>query len=453
LLDLSFRITDRYRPFELLAPGFEQVQEPAGRVVGFRRTTDSPVAPFVAVELAVTQVSAADGLVAGLATAQGDHLLATYSPRRGVVEIEIGSGGRITKVAETAQRMTAPFGFAFVLCENQVTVVADTGNGWLPLLTERDGVAAILDLRDPETLSRYAFAFGTRTGAGETTVDSVRAGAFGYTGLRDPHLVQRPDGSAVVRDGKAYLTFTCAGMGFFQQAHWGVFTLDLTDPRRLVQVAQLYTQRDGVLLGDHAGQLVVDDDAGTTIAAVSSWGDFGFDGVHVRHTSTDADLLSGVHLLNTERLELPIAVGSWDPSFTRIDDRWHVAFVESPSQAPFSFHPALAVGPTGSGYDSGLELVGRDEQPQECEGPIIQRVEGEWYVVASNKDAQEYRIYDLSMRQLGVLDAPYVTNIPHPQIVDVPGGGHLVVTFDGTQYAEDVMGYGGHGDVVVMTAS
>jgi hypothetical protein len=48
----------------------------------------------------------------------------------------------------------------------------------------------------------------------------VRAGAFGYTGLRDPHLVQRPDGSAVVRNGKAFLTFTCAGMGFFQQAHW-----------------------------------------------------------------------------------------------------------------------------------------------------------------------------------------------------------------------------------------
>jgi hypothetical protein len=173
----------------------------------------------------------------------------------------------------------------------------------------------------------------------------------------------------------------------------------------------------------------------------------------VRHTTTHADLLRGVHLLETERLALPISVSSWDPSFTRIDGRWHVAFVESPSQDPFSFHPALAVGPPGGGYDSGLELVGRDEEPQECEGPIIQRVGGAWYVVASNKDAEEYRVYDLSMRQLGVLDAPYVTNIPHPQIVDVPGGGHLMVTFDGTQYAENVMGYGGHGDVLVMTAS
>ena len=453
MLDLSFRIAHRYRPFELLAPGFEQVRESAGTVVGFRRTDSTPVAPFVAVELAVAQVSTEDGLVAGLATADGDHVLATYSPRRGVVAIEIGLGGRVTTVAQTALRMTAPFGFAFVLCENQVTVVVDTGDGWQPVLTERDRVAAVLDLRMPKTLFRYAFAFGTRTGAGSTTVESARAGAFGYAGLRDPHLVQRPDGSAVMRNGKIYLTFTCAGMGFFQQAHWGVFTLDLADPTELVQVAQLYTARDGLLLGDHAGQLIVDDDSGTTIAGLSSWGDFAFDGVHVRHTTTHADLLRGVHVLETERLALPISVSSWDPSFTRIDGRWHVAFVESPSQTPFSFHPALAAGQPGSGYDSGLELVGRDEEPQECEGPIIQRVGGAWYVVASNKDAEEYRVYDLSMRQLGVLDAPYVTNIPHPQIVDVPGGGHLMVTFDGTQYAENVMGYGGHGDVLVMTAS
>ena len=29
-------------------------------------------------------------------------------------------------------------------------------------------------------------------------------------------------------------------------------------------------------------------------------------------------------------------------------------------------------------------------------------------------------------------------------------GSRIIVTFDGTQYAEDVMGYGGHGDVLIM---
>ena len=40
-----------------------------------------------------------------------------------------------------------------------------------------------------------------------------------------------------------------------------------------------------------------------------------------------------------------------------------------------------------------------------------------------------------------------------PQLVEVPVPGGTrwwLVTFDGTQYAEGVLGYGGHGDVLVM---
>lgn len=451
MLDLSFRITERYRPFEVLAAGFEQVSETGGdRVNGLRRSDEVPVAPFVAVEVTVDELSK-EGLVAGLATKDGDHVLAAYDPDEGTVSIEVRRHGRTTVVNESQVRLEAPFGFAFVLCENQVTAVADSGEGWQPLVTERDGVSALVDFRDPETLSAYAFAYGTRTEPGEVTLRTVRAGAFGYTGLRDPHLVQRPDGSALVRDGKAYLTFTCAGMGFFQQAHWGVFTLDLSDLTSLQQVAQLYTRRDGLLLGDHAGQLIVGA-GGQTIAGVSSWGDFAFDGVHVRHASTDADLTRGVHLLETQPFALPTQVSSWDPSFTQIDDRWYVAFVESPSQDPFTFHPALAVGEPGQPYDAGLTLVGADDTMREGEGPIIQQLDGAWYVLASNKDAGVYPVYDLEMKHLGSLEAPYVTNIPHPQVVNLPGGGQLMVTFDGTQYGEEVLGYGGHGDLVVMTA-
>ncbi len=126
----------------------------------------------------------------------------------------------------------------------------------------------------------------------------MRAGLFGMTGLRDPHLVQHADGRPFVRDGKAYLTWTCAGSRLLPQAHWAVFTLDLADPTRLEQVAQLYSRRDGLLLGDHAGQLVRDGDR--WLVATSSWGDFDGTGVHVRHLATSDDLLSGVHLLETE---------------------------------------------------------------------------------------------------------------------------------------------------------
>jgi hypothetical protein len=229
-----------------------------------------------------------------------------------------------------------------------------------------------------------------------------------------------------------------------------VWTLDLADPTRLEQVATLFFARDGVVLGDHAGQIV--HDRGRFILAMSSWGDFDFDGVHVRHVATTANVLSGVHVLATERLALPTAVSAWDPALTRIGGRWHVAFVESPAQQPaFVFHPALAAGPRGADYANDLALLGADTSVDQTEGTILQRFGSTWYVLASDGDARQYKVYDLRMRLLGTMNAPYGTNIPHPMAVPVRDGWWLL-TFDGTQYAEPVLGYGGHGDFIVMQA-
>jgi hypothetical protein len=455
IFDLSFEITARFRPFHLIAPAFVQAeQESVGATAEVNRSAATPQAPFAAVEVEV--LDAGDGVVlAGLATGSGDHVAATYDASRRRVAISVRRAGRTVLLRRKKLELAGRFRFGFALCENQVTVLVDTGDGWQPLLTERKQVAAILDLRDPAVLAEHTYAWGSGS-AGTAGADpalrlgTVRAGLFGMTGLRDPHLVQHSDGRPYVRDGKAFLTFTCAGLGFFQQAHWGVFSLDLADPTRLDQVAQLYTARDGLLLGDHAGQLVRDDDSGSWIVATSSWGDFAPDRVHVRHTSTRADLLSGVHLLETERTPLPTAVGSWDPALTRIDGRWHVAFVQSPSQDPFDFHPALARGPRGAGWTEGLELVGAARTLHQCEGPILATVGGQRWLLASDRENRLYPVFDLEMRRVGRLDAPYPTNIPHPQLVPLPEGGHLLVTFDGTPYARKVMGYGGHGDVVVM---
>jgi len=414
--DLTFRIRHQYRPFDLIAPGF------AGG--------DRPVAPFCAVTLRASGAVAA-GLV-GPGTAVRGRFAA------GVASIEVTVGGVTTVVASGAATLPAEFGFAVVVNENAVTVLADTGSGWQPLLTERDGVRALIDLRDPAVLRRLRYGH-------EGSASRVRSGYYGYAGVRDPHVVQYADGRPYVRDGKLYLTLTCAGLGFFQQAHWGVFTLDLRDPTRLEQVAQLYFARDGLVLGDHAGQIVVDGDS--YLLAMSSWGDFDFAGVHIRYVRTSRDVLHGVHVLPTSRLPLPTTVSSWDPAMTRIDGQWHVAFVESPAQSPaFVFHPALARGRSLT----GLSLVGADLTVDQTEGTIIQRLGREWYVLASDGDARVYKVYDLRMRLQGTLDAPYGTNIPHPMVVPVHGK-HWLLTFDGTQYAEPVLGYGGHGDFIVMT--
>ena len=449
IFDLSFAVESRYRPFALI--GTETGATDAPEPGGVRTAEESPVAPFCAVEADVA--GSAGTVVLGLADEDADHVLGWYDAGRGRVGIDVRVGGRTHTVGRRKVDLPLDVKLAVAVCENQVTVLADTGEGWRPLLTERDKVRALIDMREPATLARLRYAYGSSgdgDGDGDLRPTAVRWGLFGMTGLRDQHLVQHSDGTPYVEDGKAYFTATCAGLGFFQQAHWAVFALDLDRPERLEHVAQLFFRRDGLLLGDHAGQIVRDDDTGRWIVATSSWGDFDFTGVHVRHLVTTDDLLHGVHVLETEPTRLPTEHSSWDPGLTRIDGRWHVGFVESPSQQPFDFHPVLAVAPPGAAWDEKLELVGAGQGFQECEGPILARVAGEWWFLASDGVRQEYPVFDLSMRRVGSLDAPYETNIPHPQLVPLDDGGHLLVTFDGTQFHEDVMGYGGHGDVLIM---
>ncbi len=458
VLGLHFEPLAQFRPFAIVAPGFGRVDEPAaGTVAGLHRSGVTPVAPFAAVEAEVTGLPdrCAVGLAGDATDPAADHLLAVYDAGRHQLELQVRCAGGTHTVASRTARLSAPFRLAFVLCENQVSVLADGGDGqWEVLLTERAGVARLIDLRDPATLARLSYAWGAPADAGTAQLGRVRAGPFGSTGLRDLHLVQDDNGRPYIRDGHAYLTATCAGMGFFHAAHWGVFTLDLTDPTSLRQVAQLYSRRDARVLGDHAGQLVVDEGSGRCLVGVSAWGDFGSPSsrVHVRQTTTALDVLAGVHVLDTEPMALPTDVGAWDPAITRIDDRWHVAFVESPSQGdPFDFHPALAAGPKGGEPFTDLELIGADTDLEHCEGPILQRVGDEWSVLASDGRHRCYLAYDLAMqRREGTLDAPYGSNIPHPQLVPLPDGGWWLVTFDGTQFAEPQLGYGGHGDVVVM---
>ncbi|MCS7479448.1 hypothetical protein ACFFQW_39855 [Umezawaea endophytica] len=449
--DLHFEVTHKFRPFDLVAPRFTQYDSAIGTLDTLVTTGVRPKAPFGSVLVEVLGVDGPGAVVAGLAGG-GTSVLGTVDPSAGRATIEVTTNGTTTVVKTAEVRVAGAFRLALVVNENAVTVLVDTtgtGTAWQPVLTERDRVRALLDLRVPAVLGKLDYAYGGR-GSGSVRLGRVRAGYFGQAGVRDPHVVQHADGRPFIRDGKLYLTMTNAGLGFFQQAHWAVWTLDLADPTRLEQVAVLFFARDGVVVGDHAGQIVYDDRTRRFILLMSSWGDFAFRGVHVRHVTTTADVLSGVHVLPTERLPLPTSVSSWDPSLTRVDGRWRLAFVESEAQQPaFVFHPALAVGPPGADYADSLGLVGADTTVDQTEGPIIQRVGSRWYVFASDGDAREYPVYDLAMRKLGTLDAPYGTNIPHPVLLPV-GRDWWLITFDGTQYAEPVLGYGGHGDLVVM---
>ncbi|MFZ5848151.1 MAG: hypothetical protein ACOYX5_12290 [Actinomycetota bacterium] len=453
-----FEVVDRTRLFEPLSPGFVAVDEQPGSADGLVRSEYSPPAPFVTVEVALG--SGPGTTVAGLAAANGDHLLGFHDPTTNEAGLELSVAGTTTVLRHRHLRHH-PKRMALVLLENRPTVLMDFGNGWRPAFIDRDRVRPRIDFRDPATLVRFTAAWGSR--GGTTDLATARAGLFGMAGMRDLHLVQHADGSPYVSDGRLFLTATCSGLGFFQQAHWGVFSLDaaaLAEGRlELEQTGHLFSHRDGLLLGDHAGQLVRGGDR--WLVAVSSWGDFTPQSrIVVRHTDSTDDLLHGAHVLETEVAPIPTSNGHYDPGMTRIDGRWYVSYVESVGHQPSDFHPGLAVGPAGATHwTEGLERVGQDASLHQTEGPILAQPSGpdtDWLMLASDGHERCYRAYDLGMKEVGRLDAPYGSNIPHPMVFDLPasfGGGRFLITFDGTPYAEKKLRYGTHGDVILMRAT
>ncbi|MDN5893921.1 MAG: hypothetical protein L0H93_07830 [Nocardioides sp.] len=291
-------------------------------------------------------------------------------------------------------------------------------------------------------------------------LDKVTSGPFGQLGLRDLHLVTHADGTPYVRDDLVFLTATHAGPGFFDTAHCGVWSFD-RESFAMEHRGDLWFQREGrdglAVYGDHATHIVRHEER--WLVATSTWGDFEKKSIGITLAETDADLLTGDHVLDSAPLSLrtdrglpqPV-VGVWDPHLTLIDGHWHVAFVAA--RRFFNFYPVLARACEPGALD-GFEVVGAATSRKATEGTIIARLEGEWRVVASDgrenrpENRAEYPVFDLAMEQVGALDAPYSSNLPWPSLIP-HGDQWLLVTFDGKPYGGPLTGYGTHGDVVVM---
>lgn len=504
-MDLQFSEVARSRPLELVAPGFVTLADrfdSAKGLRGFEQHTPAPEghaaevdrrhgtlslrddepfftlfrseapqsAPYTSVVVDVASFAVTggeqDAVFAGLVKDEANYLTAWFSHASQAVGLDAVVDGQLQTLTATDTPVPSACRVAFSLTGKAAAALIDTGDGFRPLAWAH--LADNLDLSRPETLADYRSGFGARASSGTIALTGVEAGYFGQTGLRDPHVVTHADGSPYVRFGKVYLTMTQAGVGFFETAHWGVWTLDLTS-HRLEHVAKLFFRRDGsrAVLGDHAGHLVRDDENGRWVVATSTWGNFSGKHVDIHYATvpTSSDLLTGVHVLDTERLPLPVddlpseAVGQWDPYLVRVDDRWYLGFVNA--RAFFDFYPALARGEPGGDF-TALSLVGADATKTETEGVTIQRFDDQWYVLASNGDGSpeelrgQYPVYDLSMTQVGTLNAPHPSNIPWPTVFPTPASRDrtrwMMVTFDGTAYHRDVLGYGTHGDVVLMEA-
>lgn len=408
LLHERFEVVARHRPVDLVRPG------------------PLPPAPYAAVT--------GDGPLT--LAAEGVEIRAGYDGR---AWLTVDTGGRRPTRHRSLRhgRASDPVdGIGLALTGTQATVLTREAGRWIA--RGRVDLEGRVDTRDEDWLAGLE-------------ADGGLAGGFGQLGLRDLRLVTRADGSPYRVGRLLLLTATSAGPGFFATAHTSVWSLD-PDTLELTHRSDLFFRRPdrpGVF-GDHATHLV--RDGSRWLVATSGWGDFDKRRpVRVLLATSSADLLSGVHLLDTEVLTLPTdgltSVAVWDPHLVRTDDGWLVGYVSASRY--FRFHPVLAGGPT---LDD-LRLLGADTSRTACEGTTLHRdpETGGWRVLASDRSG-EYPVYDLDLTQVGSLDAPYPTNIPWPSVAEVDRD-WLLVAFNGRPYGGKLTGYGTHGEVVLMRSS
>lgn len=390
-----------------------------------------PLAPYLAVEVPVADT-------VDLALVSGEDRLAVRYDESGF-SLRVTAGGETTDHrSRRTGRPEAPLErVALTLTGTRLAAAGLEGGRWV--------VRGLVDLRDrldphDETwLAAVAAEGGVLRG-------------FGQLGLRDLRLVTDADGTPHRPDNRALLTATSAGPGSFATAHTSVWELDPAT-LTLTHLSDVFFRRPdrpGVY-GDHASHLLRDGDR--WLLATSTWGafnpgqrDHGRADATVGATlaETDADLLSGRHVLDTRPLQLPTtglrSVGVWDPHLVRTDDGWLAAYVSASKF--FRFHPVTAAGPT---LDA-LALRGAARKHQQTEGPTLHRIGDQWRLLASDGTKRRYPVFDLELDELGDIDAPYPTNIPWPTLLD-DGDGWLMIGFDGESAGGRLVGYGSHGAV------
>lgn len=422
-------------------------------------------APFLTVLGTLSPESTATGPVSLVISSGQDSFAGLWDPVTGAVALGVTTGSPAPRSETHRSRRWGtlarrPEAMALTLTGTHLTLFTREEGRWTA--RARHDLSGRVDVRDPAWLARLHAG----TGATPGVFREVRAGSFGQLGVRDVRVVSTADGAPLTLDGRLLLSATCAGPGFFDTAHGGIFALDV-DTFELTHLSDLWFERPDVpgVFGDHALHVVRDNSgpAPQWLIATSTWSDF-----HAEHNPrvratlacvpASADLahdplLRGEHLLPTRELPLPTdglaSVGVWDPHLFRDGNLWRVAYVSA--RKYFVFHPALASGAT---LDT-LTLDAACTNRKATEGTTFARLDGTLRVLASDgRDGQRgrrerYCVLDLDLRDVGTLDAPYPSNIPWPSLATV-GGRDLLVTFDGTPAGGDLLGYGTHGDLVVM---
>ncbi|WP_107773617.1 hypothetical protein [Nocardioides sediminis] len=435
-------IVRRLRPIELVSRarvttdegGMHAMPAPAPYVAATTRLESPSDSSFLALHLPGTRL--------GMAY-DGASLSLTITDGRGTSEHRSRRTGRAESPTELGVTLTG----------THLTAWSREAGHWVAR-ARRDLRDDHVDVHDEEALATLGVELPPRPSV---------AGGFGQLGLRDLRLVNEADGSPLRDDGDLWLSATSAGPGFFDTAHTSLWRLspDTLDLRHTGDLFFRRPDKAGVY-GDHATHVVRDGDR--WLVATSTWGDFEQPTratraspstlrVTLATVEASVDVLHGEHVLDTAELPLPTdgltSVAVWDPHLVREDGRWLVGFVSA--SRFFRFHPALAAGPS---LDS-LALVSAAPDRRATEGTTLLRVDDELVVLASDgRDGRRgerarFPVFGTDLVERGELDAPYPTNLPWPTLARVDGR-WLMVAFNGRPTGGRLLGYGTHGDVVVM---
>lgn len=452
-----FEIIARHRPVAVVGLPLAGATY-AGTPGPQSHTCETPlVAPYGAIEVLLDSAPGTTTLT--LSAAAGASLGVTLEGDVVSLSVSDGRGSSHHRSRRQGRTGAPPSRLALALTGTQLSALTFEDGSWV--VRGRVELAGRVDTRDVGWLAGLRSSW-----ASTAAVSGWSAGVFGQLGLRDVRLVTEADGSPFRESGSAFFTATSAGPGFFGTAHTSMWTLDQQGGIR--HRADLFFQRVAGVggYGDHATHVV--RDGNRWLVATSTWADFPADKaarrdatVGITLSETTADLTQGHHLLTSRPLVVPTShpsVGVWDPHLVRTESGgWLVGYVSA--KKFFDFHPVLAAGPS---LDE-LTLRGAATDRRATEGTTIIRLGEDWRVLASDgrgnvKGARgRFTVFDLELREIGALEAPYPTNIPWPSVL-APDPGRSgddwsLVTFDGTPTGGRVAGYGTHGDVVVMRAA
>lgn len=446
-------IVRRLRPVELVSRARVSTDR------GGRRPLPA-LAPYVAATTTLTSPTSESMLALHL---DGVRLGMTYDGASVALTVTMG-GSTSEHRSRRMARADSPTELGLTLTGNHLTAWSREHDLWVARARRdvRDdpstGPGRRLDVHDRDALAALEVELPAQPSA---------AGGFGQLGLRDLRFVSDADGSPVRDGGDLWLSATSAGPGFFDSGHTSVWRLSpvTLDLRLTADLFFRRPDRPGAY-GDHATHVVRDGDG--WLVATSTWGDFeqpttrssrnGPSSLRVTLASVEGsvDLLHGEHVLDTTELPLPTdgftSVAVWDPHLVREGDRWLVGFVSA--SRFFRFHPALAAGPA---LDD-LTLVAAAPDRRATEGTTLLRVDDELLVLASDgRDGRRgerarFPVFGTDLVERGALDAPYPTNLPWPTLARVDGR-WLMVAFNGMPSGGRLLGYGTHGDVVIMRES